>query len=315
MPMTTNQIVLLEESSEELVDPSEESSPGRCLSRVRRLRRCGRLGRCRRFGRIARRVVARSCGRRNETGSGPTIPAASRRHTNRNQTRNAASVSCATGFIAILMILSRHYEGISPRPQGREIPAAPEQGYARSHRGAGTRIAAIPAHPAMRDRALPESGGTPWRTLGSWVDAFTAVVAGAKGSKNAQDSVGVGAWRSVVKHVSRKDTHTCHQVTISSWYVAAYSDATSAQTDFQTLKDAEGDDLEVVGAVVMSRDADGNVDVLESGAANEDDDALRVHGSVEALASSSVCLLARLLLCNRYRCRYRCAGGASDEEA
>ena len=53
-------------------------------------------------------------------------------------------------------------------------------------------------------------------------------------------------------------------------YVAAYSDATSAQTDFQTLKDAEGDDLEVVGAVVMSRDADGNVDVLESGAANED---------------------------------------------
>ena len=27
MPMTTNQIVLFEESSEELVDPSEESAP------------------------------------------------------------------------------------------------------------------------------------------------------------------------------------------------------------------------------------------------------------------------------------------------
>jgi uncharacterized membrane protein len=53
-------------------------------------------------------------------------------------------------------------------------------------------------------------------------------------------------------------------------YVAAYSDAASANKDFQSLKDAEGKDLEVVGAVVMSRDADGNVDVLESGAANED---------------------------------------------
>ena len=53
-------------------------------------------------------------------------------------------------------------------------------------------------------------------------------------------------------------------------YVAAYSDADAANKDFQSLKDAEGDDLEVVGAVVMSRDADGNVDVLESGAANED---------------------------------------------
>ena len=48
-------------------------------------------------------------------------------------------------------------------------------------------------------------------------------------------------------------------------YVAAYSDATSAQKDFDSLKAAEGDDLEVVGAVVMSRDADGKVDVLEVG--------------------------------------------------
>ena len=48
-------------------------------------------------------------------------------------------------------------------------------------------------------------------------------------------------------------------------YVAAYSDATSAKADFQSLKDAEGDDMEIVGAVVMSRDADGKVDVLEKG--------------------------------------------------
>ncbi len=54
-------------------------------------------------------------------------------------------------------------------------------------------------------------------------------------------------------------------------YVAAYSDATSANADFQTLKSAEGsDDFKVEGAVVMSRDADGNVDVLESGDANTD---------------------------------------------
>jgi uncharacterized membrane protein len=48
-------------------------------------------------------------------------------------------------------------------------------------------------------------------------------------------------------------------------YVAAYSDATSAKKDFDSLKAAEGDDFEVVGAVVMSRDADGKVDVLEVG--------------------------------------------------
>jgi uncharacterized membrane protein len=48
-------------------------------------------------------------------------------------------------------------------------------------------------------------------------------------------------------------------------YVAAYSDAASAKQDFDSLKDAEGDDLEVEAAVVMSRDADGKVDVLEKG--------------------------------------------------
>ena len=48
-------------------------------------------------------------------------------------------------------------------------------------------------------------------------------------------------------------------------YVASYSDASSAKEDFEALKAAEGDDLEIVGAVVMSRDADGKVDVLEVG--------------------------------------------------
>ena len=48
-------------------------------------------------------------------------------------------------------------------------------------------------------------------------------------------------------------------------YVASYSDPSSAKDDFAALKAAEGDDLEIVGAVVMSRDADGKVDVLEVG--------------------------------------------------
>jgi len=48
-------------------------------------------------------------------------------------------------------------------------------------------------------------------------------------------------------------------------YVGAYADASSAKSDFDALKAAEGDDLEVVGAVVMSRDGDGNVDVLAEG--------------------------------------------------
>ena len=47
--------------------------------------------------------------------------------------------------------------------------------------------------------------------------------------------------------------------------VAAYDDADSAGADFNALKALEGPDLEVLGAVVMNRDADGNVDVLEVG--------------------------------------------------
>jgi uncharacterized membrane protein len=48
-------------------------------------------------------------------------------------------------------------------------------------------------------------------------------------------------------------------------YVASYSDAASAKQDFDSLKALEGDDLEVDAAVVMSRGADGKVDVLEEG--------------------------------------------------
>ena len=48
-------------------------------------------------------------------------------------------------------------------------------------------------------------------------------------------------------------------------YVAAYGDAASAKQDFESLKDAQGDDFKVEAAVVMSRDADGKVDVLEKG--------------------------------------------------
>lgn len=48
-------------------------------------------------------------------------------------------------------------------------------------------------------------------------------------------------------------------------YVAGYADATSAKADFDDLKAARDDDFDVVGAVVMSRDADGKVDVLEKG--------------------------------------------------
>ena len=48
-------------------------------------------------------------------------------------------------------------------------------------------------------------------------------------------------------------------------YVASYSDADTAKQDFDSLKAAEGDDFEIEGAVVMSRDADGKVDVLEQG--------------------------------------------------
>ncbi|MCH9815833.1 MAG: DUF1269 domain-containing protein [Actinomycetia bacterium] len=50
-------------------------------------------------------------------------------------------------------------------------------------------------------------------------------------------------------------------------YAASYDDVNTAKEDFETLKAAEGPDLAVVAAVVMSRDADGNVDVLSKGGA------------------------------------------------
>jgi uncharacterized membrane protein len=47
--------------------------------------------------------------------------------------------------------------------------------------------------------------------------------------------------------------------------VGAYDDADSAKNDFEALKAAQGPDFSVVGAVVMSRDANGDVDVLSKG--------------------------------------------------
>ena len=49
-------------------------------------------------------------------------------------------------------------------------------------------------------------------------------------------------------------------------YVATYSDAAAAASDYKTLKDAESSDqLAIEGSVVVSRDADGKVDVKETG--------------------------------------------------
>lgn len=48
-------------------------------------------------------------------------------------------------------------------------------------------------------------------------------------------------------------------------YVATYDDAASATDDFQAIKDAREDGLELLGAVVMERPVDGDVDVKEVG--------------------------------------------------
>ena len=54
-----------------------------------------------------------------------------------------------------------------------------------------------------------------------------------------------------------------------SLHVASYDDAASAEADFKALKDAEGaEDFAVVGAVVASRDAGGEVTVSEHGVAS-----------------------------------------------
>ena len=48
-------------------------------------------------------------------------------------------------------------------------------------------------------------------------------------------------------------------------YVASYDDATAAKDDFEALEDARAVDLEIVGAVVLSRAEDGDVEVREAG--------------------------------------------------
>ena len=49
-------------------------------------------------------------------------------------------------------------------------------------------------------------------------------------------------------------------------YVASYADTDSAEADLKSLKDAQDKDFAIVGAVVMTRDADGKVEVKEHGA-------------------------------------------------
>jgi uncharacterized membrane protein len=48
-------------------------------------------------------------------------------------------------------------------------------------------------------------------------------------------------------------------------YVASYADADAASSDYQALQQAEGDDLVLLGSVVLSADADGTVTVTEHG--------------------------------------------------
>ena len=51
-----------------------------------------------------------------------------------------------------------------------------------------------------------------------------------------------------------------------SLYVATYGDASTAAEDFEALKDAQKpEEFVVVGAVVIDRDAEGNVEVKEHG--------------------------------------------------
>ena len=54
-----------------------------------------------------------------------------------------------------------------------------------------------------------------------------------------------------------------------SLYVASYANATDAKADFESLKSAEGDDFKIEGAVVMTRDASGDVDVLSKGVSDD----------------------------------------------
>ena len=54
-----------------------------------------------------------------------------------------------------------------------------------------------------------------------------------------------------------------------SLYVATYSDATDAKADFESLKSAQDDNFKIDGAVVMTRDASGDVDVLSKGVSDD----------------------------------------------
>lgn len=101
-----------------------------------------------------------------------------------------------------------------------------------------------------------------------------------------------------------------------SLYVASYDDAAAANDDFQALKAAREDGLEIVGAVVMTHSADGDVDVSETGGGEVAGDASlgAVGGLVVGLFAPPLLLstaigagigadptASRSTLCGRYR--------------
>ena len=63
-------------------------------------------------------------------------------------------------------------------------------------------------------------------------------------------------------------------------YVASYDDATSAQSDFDSLKSAQNKDFKIEAAVVMSRDASGDVDVLSKGVSDDTGKGAWIGGGV-----------------------------------
>lgn len=63
-------------------------------------------------------------------------------------------------------------------------------------------------------------------------------------------------------------------------YVASYGDADSAKADFESLKSAQDNDFSIDAAVVMSRDASGDVDVLTKGVSDDTGKGAAIGGGI-----------------------------------
>ncbi len=74
-------------------------------------------------------------------------------------------------------------------------------------------------------------------------------------------------------------------------FAATYDDAAAAESDYKALKAAEGADLVILGSVVLSRGADGNVSVSESEGGQ-----IAIGGTIGATAGLIVGLFAPPLL-------------------